>query len=363
MPSLSVLLISDNDGLLQGVALASEELAHVQLSVSTIDQFRKSPVPLGNPPQMVILAEPEPARVDLEQLTLLSQAYPQVSFVVLGCASAVDPDLMISTMKLANFHFISMATMGGTAFAYRVEAQDRIIGLLKNALLQQAYLVNRSESREEADTGDQETPGFNVVVLAVSTGGPNALTEVIPKLAPNLGVPVLVVQHMPASFTASLARNLSERSVLSVKEAEHDEPVLENTVYIAPGSKHMMLKRELKLSSSTRAFTHISLTDDPPENSCRPSADVLFRSVAEQYGPHVLAVVMTGMGSDGAKGVIAIKEKGGYCITQSKNSCVVYGMPRAVDELNLSNEQVDLDMLAERINHLVKRSRRSQQWA
>jgi two-component system chemotaxis response regulator CheB len=194
---------------------------------------------------------------------------------------------------------------------------------------------------------------FRALAIGISTGGPKALNELIPNLPGNLGVPVLLVQHMPPLFTQSLANSLNRISALTVKEAEEGEPVLANTVYIAPGGRHMTVVHQAGEGKSPRVV--IKLTDDPPENSCRPAADVLFRSVAEVYQRHVLSVVMTGMGNDGALGVSAMKRHGAYSLTQSEGSCVVYGMPKAVFDMGLSDEVLDLPELAPRIANLIQR--------
>jgi two-component system chemotaxis response regulator CheB len=200
-------------------------------------------------------------------------------------------------------------------------------------------------------------PGrIDIVAIGVSTGGPNALAELIPHLPADLPVPVLLVQHMPPLFTASLAEHLDQRSPLSVREARDGEPVLPGCVYIAPGGKHMVVRR-LPDREGGVANPIIGLNENPPENSCRPSVDVLFRSLAAQYEGNMLAVVMTGMGNDGCEGVRAMKRRGCLCLTQSEASCIVYGMPLSVDEAGLSDEQVPLDRLAGRITHLVCRYR------
>ncbi|HLO65401.1 MAG TPA: CheB methylesterase domain-containing protein, partial [Holophaga sp.] len=196
---------------------------------------------------------------------------------------------------------------------------------------------------------------FDVVAIGVSTGGPNALAEVIPHLPADLGVPVLVVQHMPPFFTASLAEHLAKASRLAVSEAIEGEPVLPNHVYIAPGGKHMTVRR----MGGAEGPAIVGLNENPPENSCRPSVDVLFRSVAAQYEGNILGVVMTGMGSDGCEGVRAMKRRGCHVLTQSEDTCVVYGMPLAVDEAGLSDEQVPLPRLASRIAYLVSSGRTS----
>jgi two-component system chemotaxis response regulator CheB len=160
------------------------------------------------------------------------------------------------------------------------------------------------------------------VLIGVSTGGPNALAEVIPALPAGLGVPVLVVQHMPAVFTRTLAESLDKKSVLHVKEAEHNELAQPNTVYIAPGGKQM------KLAPGPGGTLLIQITDDPPENNCKPSVDALFRSAALHFPGRSSAVIMTGMGSDGTLGLRLIKRHPARVIAQDEASCVVFGMPK-----------------------------------
>jgi two-component system chemotaxis response regulator CheB len=193
---------------------------------------------------------------------------------------------------------------------------------------------------------------LEVVAIGVSTGGPNALKSVVPRLPRDLGLPVLLVQHMPATFTKALAESLDRGSELTVKEAEEGEAVKAGTVYVAPGGRHMAVRQE---GPSNARRLVIGLNDDPPVNSCRPAADVLLQSLAKADAGRVLAVIMTGMGSDGMAGVAAIKQRGGYCLSQSEDSCVVYGMPRAVDEAGLSDEKVPLEGLAARILTLARR--------
>jgi two-component system chemotaxis response regulator CheB len=194
---------------------------------------------------------------------------------------------------------------------------------------------------------------FQVVAIAVSTGGPKALQEVIPRLPADLGVPVLLVQHMPPEFTKALAETLDRCSAGQVVEATAGQWVEPGRVYLAPGGKHMVVRRAGE-GTPPRASAVIGLNSSAPVNSCRPAADVLYRSLGPVYGGRVLAVVMTGMGCDGLAGVRTIKQSGGYCLTQSAGSCVVYGMPRAVDEAGLSDESAPLGRLAERITALVK---------
>lgn len=200
---------------------------------------------------------------------------------------------------------------------------------------------------------DRTRPGFQVVAIGVSTGGPGALLEVIPRLPGDLGVPVLIVQHLIPEFTESLAENLDRLSALGVSLARAGQPLDKGRVYLAPGDRHMVLLPPRPTSTGYLPPV-IGLNNRPPVHGCRPAADVLFKSLAPICGGRTLAVVMTGMGNDGREGVRAIKAKGGYCLTQTEDTCVVYGMPRAVDEAGLSDERVPLDRLAQRIDALVR---------
>jgi two-component system chemotaxis response regulator CheB len=166
-------------------------------------------------------------------------------------------------------------------------------------------------------------PGWKpaVVALGISTGGPQALTHVLPQLPADLATPVLIVQHMPPMFTRSLAEDLDRRCALRVSEAAEGDLVQPGSILIAPGGKHMKVEKQGELAV-------IRITDDPPENSCRPSVDYLFRSVARVYGGRTLGVLMTGMGNDGAAGCRALHRLGAPILAQDEATCVVFGMPR-----------------------------------
>ncbi|MDP6037185.1 MAG: chemotaxis protein CheB, partial [Candidatus Latescibacteria bacterium] len=162
---------------------------------------------------------------------------------------------------------------------------------------------------------------IDLVAIGISTGGPKALAEVIPALPGSLRVPIVIVQHMPTMFTSALAQSLDSQSIVKVVEATTGLPLQPATVYIAPGGKQMRLAKQ-------GALTTIEITDDPPENFCKPAVDYLFRSVAEIYGSRGLGVIMTGMGADGTQGLRAMKQQGSPVMAQDEATCVVYGMPQ-----------------------------------
>lgn len=189
----------------------------------------------------------------------------------------------------------------------------------------------------------KRTEKSQAVAIGVSTGGPYALSRVLPALPGDIGVPVFLVQHMPPLFTESLAHSLDSKCRLTVKEAVDGEVVRKNCVYVSPGGKQMMV------ASGVGHAKLIRVTDAPPENNCKPSADYLFRSVAREYGSKATCVVMTGMGTDGKLGLAVTRASGAVNIAQNEETCVVYGMPKAAIEAGLINIIAPLEKLAETI--------------
>jgi two-component system chemotaxis response regulator CheB len=187
----------------------------------------------------------------------------------------------------------------------------------------------------------------DIVTIAVSTGGPNALEKIISALPADFPVAVTIVQHMPPVFTKYLAQRLSALSKIPVYEGAPGDVLQRGGVWIAPGGYHMHLTRKI-------AAVQIQTDESPPENSCRPAADVLFRSVSKLYGPRTLAVVLTGMGQDGLRGCIAIHEAGGQIIVQDEASSVVWGMPGNVAMAGLADEVLPLEQLASEIVRRVQ---------
>lgn len=183
-----------------------------------------------------------------------------------------------------------------------------------------------------------------IIAIGISTGGPKALAAMMPKLPSELGVPIVIVQHMPPVFTKSLAKSLNSKCKIEVREAVDGEPVLSNTALIAPGGKQMKI-----VAGADGRQRVIKITDDPPENSCKPSVDYLFRSVAHHYVGRATGVIMTGMGSDGTKGLKLMHRNGAAVIAQDASSCVVYGMPKEPVEAGIVDVIAPLDKIADEI--------------
>ena len=190
------------------------------------------------------------------------------------------------------------------------------------------------------------------LVIGVSTGGPAALDLLLPGLPANFPLPVLIVQHMPELFTKLFAERLNSRCQLPVREAAEGEPVLSGAMYIAKGNWHMEVVSGARIGLPPT----LHLSQGPPENHCRPAADVLFRSAAAVYGAGVLAVVLTGMGSDGMLGARFIREHGGSVLAQDQSSSAVWGMPGAVVNAGLAHRVLPLNAIAGEIVRLTGRA-------
>ena len=224
----------------------------------------------------------------------------------------------------------------------RIEVKRRT-GLV----LGQKPTINRTPSTAESVKKIIPGTGKKIVVIGTSTGGPQALQAVVTRLPSNLPCGVVIVQHMPAGFTKSLAERLNSISEIAVKEAEQDEIIRPGQVYIAPGDYHLRIapaggERKIVLSQEARV------------GNLRPTVNYMFDSSA-QFGRDVVSVIMTGMGADGCEGMKKIKATGGYSIAQDESSCVVYGMPKAVVDAGLADEIRPLNKIAEAIVEAVRR--------
>jgi two-component system, chemotaxis family, protein-glutamate methylesterase/glutaminase len=315
--------------------------------------------------QLVFLDVHMPEMDGFETLKHIKKEFPETVVVMISGATTRSADSTIEALESGAIDFIRKPD-GNDLAANRFRLTGDIAAVLKLVNLKRYIAGVKGDKPPPVATGAAAAPTatirspggvmrplsppktFGVCVIGVSTGGPEALSKLVPELTGPFSVPILCVQHMPPLFTKSLAESLSKKSKIPVVEASENEEFKPGTMYIAPGGRHMVAR--LKEGKAIAG-----LNDEPPVNSCRPSVDVLFRSVAEIYGARgVLSVVLTGMGNDGCNGVRALKRHGCYCITQSEASCVVYGMPRAVDEAGLSDRSLALEAIPGEIETLLK---------
>lgn len=318
-------------------------------------------------PDLLLLDVEMPEVDGLEVLRRLRAAGSRAGAIVLSAFTAQGASTTLQCLELGAFDFVlkpSGGSMEANAERLRQELRPRLAAYARKcqvrAILGGVVSSPTSENSAVRPT-PAETPDRSVgqpatvpaappevVAIGISTGGPKALTEMLPRLPGDLPVPVLIVQHMPPVFTKSLADDLDRHCSLRVQEAKDGQEVRAGTILIAPGGKQMKVSREA-------GHTVVRITEDPPENSCRPSVDYLFRSVAAVYGAHSLGVMMTGMGNDGSAGCRNIKRCGGHILAQDEASCVVFGMPRAAIEEGLVDRVAPLSDIAREIVRVVER--------
>jgi two-component system chemotaxis response regulator CheB len=262
-----------------------------------------------------------------------------IPIVVVSIASE-SGELVLSALDAGAVDFVQKPT--ALATDRLLEIGDDLIEKVK-AAARARPVVAAEVSVTPAVQPATGTHAFDMVVIGISTGGPQALKMLIPKLPADFSVPIAIVLHMPVGYTELYARKLNEQSALTVLEAQGGEVVTPGHVYIAPAGRHLTLRR----NGANQVVTYLDVR--PLDTPYRPSVDSLFHSAADVYGARVLGIVMTGMGSDGREGSAWIKAKGGTVLTEAEASCVVYGMPRSIVEAGLSDAEVRLDKMADAV--------------
>jgi two-component system chemotaxis response regulator CheB len=307
-------------------------------------------------PDIVILDIEMPVMDGLHTLPPLRAEFPDLPVLMFSTLTTRGGTATLDALALGATDYLTKPeSFGGrdqamAAIKAEMVPKIKVLGRLQKTTRPRAALTPvasvRAPVRRAAATGR-----IDIIAIAVSTGGPKALQDIIPRLPHNLPVPVVMVQHMPPVFTGLLAERLDRESQVHVVEAAHGSVVQAGTVYVAPGGRHMVLAKQ------QNGAVIVHLNDDAPENSCRPAADPLFRSVAACYGGNTLGVVLTGMGADGCKGSKVLVDAGGEVLVQDEATCVVWGMPGAVVRAGLAAAEVPLPRLVDEITTRVARGR------
>ncbi len=324
-------------------------------------------------PDLITLDIEMPIMNGIEVLEELQSKHPNIGAIMVSTLTSDGGEMTMKALELGAFDFILKPTSKNLVEGKKL-LKDNLVPILKEFRRSKnasSLLSNRGRFGKKPGTlsraplkplGKVHTSPTKIkttsvarrgkseiVTIGISTGGPNALTQMLPSLPGDIGVPIVIVQHMPPVFTKSLAASLNAKCALTVKEAEDRENIQNNTVYIAPGGKQMKL-----VASADGQNRQITITNDPPENSCRPSADYLFRSVGDYYVGRTTAVIMTGMGSDGTKGLQVLKQKGATIIAQNEETCVVFGMPKKPIESGMADVIAPLNKIADEIIKSVR---------
>ena len=285
-------------------------------------------------PDVVLLDLDMPVMDGLSALKVLTKDHPDVAVILFSGHTTEGAEVTVEALGLGAFDFV-FKPGGDQSLAGRDSVLEELLGKVR--------ATRALEPRRTPEPSDPDSlPALSsarVVVIGVSTGGPKALAELLPKLPDDYPLPVLIVQHMPEMFTRIIAERLDSHCALTVREATDGMQVEAGTILIAPGNHHLRVRGSLSAAYAT-------LDQGPKENSCRPAVDPLFRSVASVYGAGVIGVVLTGMGSDGVDGCRQIHAAGGRVLVQNRESSVVWGMPGAVHSAGLADSVLSLEAIA-----------------
>ena len=292
-------------------------------------------------PDVLTLDVEMPRMNGLEFLEKLMRLRP-TPVVMVSTLTELGSDATLKALELGAVDFISKPKLGvrDSMNELAEEVGDKIRAAAR-ARIRRHALNTSPAAVPKPLAGHFLNTTEKIIFIGSSTGGTEALKEVLTRLPANSPA-VLVTQHMPEAFTKSFAQRLNSLSALTVKEAEHNERVVPGHAYIAPGHSHLLVKK-------SGAYYYTELSRSEPVNRHRPSVDVLFTSAAEVAGPNAVGVMLTGMGKDGAQGMLAMRQAGAYNIAQDETSCVVFGMPKAAIEVGAVHEVTPLAEVAGRV--------------
>jgi len=291
-------------------------------------------------PNVVTLDLEMPRMDGLETLREITRKH-RVPVIVVSAHTEEGASLTLKALSLGAFDFVTKPQQASTGRLSEIASELALkikVAASSGAPKLMATVPSTTPKLSKAAPA-QSRPPSHIVAIGISTGGPNALQYLFSQLPADFGGSLVVVQHMPEGFTEMFARRLNECSAIEVKEAESGDLLIAGRALICPGNRHLKVRH---MEHGDIAL----LADQPRVNGHRPSVDVLFHSVAQEIGERAVAVLMTGMGDDGAAGLGAIRSAGGYTIAQSTDSCVVDSMPRAAIERGFVSRVVSLDHLA-----------------
>ncbi len=314
----------------------------------------------NRPPDVVTLDVDMPGMDGLAALDEIQRfnagraAAETVGVIMVSAFTRRGADITLKALQAGAFDFVAKPS-GSTEEASLATLRGELVAKIRACGRQRRKpspgvegAVRRAAPPVIRPRADRRPQTVRAVVIGTSTGGPRALSAVLPDLCQSVDLPILIVQHMPPDFTRSLAESLARQTQRTVVEATDGMPLQRGTVYIAPGGRHLLIR-------GSTALPVTGLTDQPPENGCRPSADVLFRSAAAVLRNEIVAVILTGMGSDGTAGLGAIRRAGGYIIAQDEATSVVWGMPGSAVEAGLPDEVVPLPRISRAVATVVCR--------
>ncbi len=357
---LKVLIVDDSSvfrKVLKGIVTATGIATVIYTAgdgIEALDRLKNLDV------DIVLLDIVMPKLGGLETFKIIADKYPHIKVIIISGISKDNIKLTMEALSSGAIDFIKKPTsdlISTEKIKFELKLIFNHISIEKSTknifnVLDNKNTYNKNKLCEAIlnlkGFSEREYKNPDIILIAASTGGPAALGKILRCIKVNINIPILVVQHIPAQFTKSLAESLNNICKLKVVEARSGEIIENGQVFIARGGMNMCVGT----SHGTKVINTETSLDI---KMARPSADILFKSVANVYkGKKVLVVVLTGMGSDGTEGVKVLKESCQcYCITQSETSCVVYGMPKCIEEAKLSDSSIDISSIGEKINMLT----------
>lgn len=303
-------------------------------------------------PDLVTLDVEMPGMNGLETLKALRRTHPRLPVIMFSAMTERGAAASLEALAVGAADCVTKPAHLGTVEAAVARVRDELVPKVKAlcGFAGQSAAVRPCASGPAPAVGAPKATWaaarVDIVTIGVSTGGPNALAAILPTLPRQCPVPIVVVQHMPPLFTKFLAERLNTQSALEIREARHGDVLRPGTVLIAPGDHHLTLEQG-------GGMIRAALNQDPPEHSCRPAADVLFRSVVQLFGARTLGIILTGMGQDGLRGCQAVKAAGGVVIAQDEASSVVWGMPGFVVRAGLADRVLPVNDIGPEIARRV----------
>jgi two-component system chemotaxis response regulator CheB len=280
-------------------------------------------------PDLITLDIDMPGMDGLATITEIRKLYPNLPVIMFSSLTERGAGATLDALARGAGDYVAKPTNAGSVEGARARVREELIPKIKSLCAVRGKFP-QSLSAPAVVATIRAPVRIDIVAIGTSTGGPSALAELVPQFPANFPVPIVIVQHMPPMFTRLLADRLNRGARLKVQEGQEGKKVESGQVWIAPGDRHMTVARK-------GSDVVLALKQYPPENSCRPAVDVLFRSVAQTYGANALAVVLTGMGSDGTRGAHVIRDAGGEVIVQDEATSVVWGMPGSVVAASLAD--------------------------
>lgn len=339
---IRVLVVDDSAVIRQVLTDELSKFEDIEVVGSAIDPYMAREKIVKLRPDVLTLDVEMPRMDGLTFLDKLMKHYPMPVVVV----SSLTPQNSENALRALNLGAVEIVSKPGSQFS-APDVKNQLVRAVRAASKARVLAPKAEPAKKTVQENHFLQTTNKVIAIGASTGGTQAI-EVVLRDMPANSPGIVICQHMPEGFTAAFSKRLNQICAMEVREAKHGDQAAPGLVLIAPGNKHLLLQR-------SGAVYKVVIKDGPPVHYQRPSVDVMFNSVARHVGSNAIGVILTGMGADGAKGLLAMSESGAYTLAQDEQSCVVFGMPKEAIKLGAAKEIVPLNQVAESIIKLCKK--------